>query len=55
MIKFLLTKTFGLLIGNFTPAQKAEFWNKFNMLLSEVAKSAAQGATEGMIRGANNK
>ncbi len=47
MIKFLLTKTFGLLIGNFTPAQKAEFWNKFNTLLSEVAKAAVAGAIEG--------
>ncbi len=47
MIKFLLTKTFGLLIGNFTPSQRAEFWNKFNTLLSEVAKAAVAGAIEG--------
>lgn len=50
MIKFLLTKTFGILIGKFTPAEKAEFWNKFNTLLSEVAKAAAKGMIEGAIK-----
>lgn len=50
MIKFLLTKTFGILIGKFTPEQKAEFWNKFNSLLSEVAKAAVSGAIEGAVR-----
>ena len=50
MIKFILTKAFSVLIGNFTPEQKAEFWNKFNTLLSEVAKSAAQGAVNGMMK-----
>ncbi len=50
MIKFILTKTFSLLIGNFTPEQKAEFWNKFNTLLSEVAKAAVAGAIEGATK-----
>lgn len=50
MIKFILTKTFGLLIGNFTPAQKSEFWNKFNTLLSEVARAAVAGAIEGAVK-----
>ena len=50
MIKYILTKTFGLLIGNFTSQQKADFWNKFNTLLSEVAKAAVKGAIEGMTK-----
>ena len=50
MIKFILTKAFSVLIGNFTPEQKAEFWNKFNTLLSEIAKSAVQGAIEGATK-----
>ena len=50
MLKFILTKTFGLLIGKFTPQQKAEFWNKFNTLISEVAKAAVAGAIEGASR-----
>lgn len=51
MIKFILTKTFGILIGNFTEKQKAEFWNKFNTLLSEIAKAAVAGAIEGAMQG----
>ena len=50
MIKFILTKTFGLLIGKFSDKEKAEFWNKFNTLLSEVAKAAVRGAIEGAIK-----
>ena len=50
MLKFILTKTFGLLIGNFSAQQKAEFWNKFNTLLSEVAKAAVAGAIEGAVK-----
>ena len=50
MLKLIITKTFGLLIGKFTPAQKAEFWNKFNTLLSEVAKAAVAGAIEGATK-----
>ena len=50
MIKFILTKAFSVLIGNFTSEQKAEFWNKFNTLLSEVAKAAVKGAIEGAVK-----
>ena len=50
MLKLLLTKIFGTLIGNFTPQQKAEFWNRFNTLLSDVAKAAVSGAIEGATK-----
>jgi len=50
MIKFILTKAFGVLIGNFTEVQKAEFWNKFNSLISEVTKAAVAGAIEGAVK-----
>jgi len=46
LLKFL----FGKLIGSLTPEQKREFWEKFNILISEATKAAVAGAIEGATK-----
>ena len=43
----LLQFIFSKVIGDFSPEQKAVFQKKFNELLSEVIKAAAEGAVKG--------
>jgi len=44
--RFLFSK----IIGNLPAEQKAQFWAKFNVLLMEVVKAAAQGAVAGATK-----
>lgn len=45
LLKFLFTKAIGH--PNISPEQKEELMDGFTKLLSEVAKSAAEGAVKG--------
>ena len=50
MIKYFLKKLFRVLIGNLTEKEKAEFWHRFNTLMTDIAEAAAKGAIEGAVK-----
>ena len=51
MIKYFLKKFFKILIGDLTAQEKADFWFRFNTLITDVAKATAEGAVRGIRNG----
>ena len=50
MIKYLLKKFFKIIIGDLPEEQKRQFWAKFNILLMDITKAAAEGAVAGAMK-----
>ena len=50
MILYILKKFFRIIIGDLPPEKRAMLWNRFVILLEDVAKAVAEGAVAGAMK-----